>query len=46
MTKEPFNLPATILRSDLLHKRLNTIVAAVRIAYVKEIDGVDAIVSG
>lgn len=46
MTKEPFNLPATILRSDLLHKRLNTIVTAVRVAYMKKINGVDAIVSG
>lgn len=31
MTKEPFNLTATIFRSGLLCKRLNTIVAAVKL---------------
>lgn len=46
MTKEPFNLPATIFRSGLLHNRLNIVVAAAKLHTWKEIDGVDAIVSG
>lgn len=31
MTKEPFKLPATIFRSGVLHKRLNTIVATAKL---------------
>lgn len=46
MTKEPFNLSATIFRPGLLHKRQNAIVAAVKLYMWKETDGVDAIVSG
>lgn len=46
MTKEPFNLPATIFSFGLLHNRLNTIVAAAKLHKWKEIDDVDAIVSG